>query len=120
MRGKKTPIKKRLMVIKEKLKNPDLSTRELAKITGVNKETNRQIIKEDLPGILEKSGVLAKLIDDNNEILNITWDLLINKLKKWEKIKIEEILKSRDLAFKQNKLMEFVDKDKDFTIKFEI
>jgi hypothetical protein len=74
-----------------------------------------------LPQITTQSEVIAKMIDDNNKILNLTWGLLLEKLENWESVRIDEIIKARDLALKQNKLVEVIDnKDKEFIVKFEI
>lgn len=119
--GKKTSSDKIQEVIIAKVGNPDLSTRDLQKKTGVNRETARTIIKEELPWVVSSSDTIAKLIDDNNKILNITGDELLKKLadENWQ-IRVDEFLKLRDLALKQNKLVEVTDpnsKARDITIQ---
>ncbi len=121
MRGKTTSSEDKAKVIRAKINNPDLSTRDIEDITWINRETNRKIIKEDLPWVVSTSDTIANLIDVNNRILNITWELLLTKLENWEKVRIDEVIKSRDLALKQNKLVEVIDnKEWEFIVKFEI
>ena len=121
MRGKKTSSEDKTKVIRAKIGNPDLSTRDIEKVTWIPHETNAKIIREDLAQVCTQSETIAKMIDDNNKILNLTWWLLLDKLNAWESVRIDEIIKSRDLALKQNKLVEVIEnKDKEFIVKFEI
>lgn len=121
MRWKTTTSKDKAKVIQAKISNPDLSTRDLEEKTGVNYRTTSRIINDDLSQVVSQSETIAKMIDDNNEILNLTWWLLLSKLKAWESVRIEEIIKSRDLALKQNKLVEVVDNSgKEIKVTFEI
>ena len=107
--------------ITSKINQPDKTLKEIQEETWVNYETARKIIKEDLPEVVKSSETIANLIDVNNRILNITWELLLTKLENWEKVRIDEVIKSRDLALKQNKLVEVIDnKEWEFIVKFEI
>lgn len=120
--GKKTSSKKIAEVITKKLNNPDLSLRDLERETGVPKSTSKDIIDNELWAVCTSSDTIAKMIDDNNEILNLTGGLLLGKLKQWESVRIDEIIKSRDLALKQNKLAEATNPEVEREIKvtFEI
>ena len=122
MRGKKTNSSIKKQIIEAKINNPDLSSRDISnKIWWVSNDTVCDVINKDLPQITTQSEVIAKMIDDNNKILNLTWGLLLEKLENWESVRIDEIIKARDLALKQNKLVEVIDnKDKEFIVKFEI
>ena len=122
MRGKKTDTSIKTQIIEEKLKDPGLSSRDIAnKIWWVSNDTVCDIINKDLPQVATQSEVISKMIDDNNKILNLTWKLLLEKLENWEKVRIDEVIKSRDLALKQNKLVEVIEnKEWEFIVKFEI
>jgi len=121
MRGSKTKNKKKAKVIEAKIIAPDKTLKEIQKETWVPKSTISDIIRDDLPEIRNSSEIIAKLIDDNNKILNITWRLLVKKLKDGEKVRIDEIIKSRDLALKQNTLVWLSrNEDRELIIKFEI
>jgi len=120
-KGKKTSSDKVADVITKKLNNPDLSLRDLERETGVKKDAAWDIIKKELPEVATSSDTIRKMIDDNNEILNLTGGLLLSKLKAWESVRIDEIIKSRDLALKQNKLADIKEDDtKELVVKFEI
>jgi len=103
---KTTSLADKAKVIAAKVNDPWKSTRDIEKETWVNYSTASRVIKQDLQQVATKSEHIAKLIDDNNRILEITWWMLIDKLENWEKVRIDEIIKSRDLALKQNKLVE--------------
>jgi hypothetical protein len=79
------------------------------------------IIKRDIWKARNSSETIAKLIDDNNQILNITWDKLLKSLvdENWN-IKFEDFIKARDLALKQNTLVWLDNWKKELVVKFEI
>ena len=113
MQWKRTDSHKKKEVIEAKLNNPDLSLRDLEEKTGVSKSVSWAIIREDLGQVSTQSTTIAKLIDDNDNIMNLTWDLVMAKLLNWESVRLDELLKARDLAFKQNTLARMSDKQKD-------
>ena len=104
-RWKETSSKKVAEVITEKLKNPDLSYKDIERKTGVSKSVTWSIIRNELAQVSSKSDRITALIDDNNEILQLTWELVINKLKNWQKIDFVDLTRARDLALKQNALV---------------
>lgn len=121
MRWKRTSSEDKAEVISAKLNNPDLSNRDIEEKTGVNYRTTARIINNDLSQVVSQSEVIARMIDDNNKILDITWKLLLQKLEDWEKVRVDEVIKSRDLALKQNTLAWLWNDDKkEFIVKFEI
>jgi len=107
MRWSKINSDKKAKVIEEKLNNPDKSLRSIEKETWVNYSTAWKIIKKELPKLATQSEHIAKLIDDNQEILNITWNEIVKRLvdEEW-KIRFDDLIKAKDLAFKQNHLIE--------------
>ena len=120
-RGKKTSSEDKAKVISKKIENPDLSTRDLERETGVEYTTASRIIKNDLQQVATQSETIAQMIDDNNKILSITWKLLLQKLEDWEKVRVDEVIKSRDLALKQNTLVWLQDTwDKEIKVTFEL
>ncbi len=121
-RGKATSSEDKAKVISKKIENPDLSTRDIEKTTGVNHMTASRIINDDLWQVVTQSEVIAKLIDDNNKILNITGDRLLQSLADENgNIKFDEFIKARDLALKQNTLVWLQDRwDKEIKVTFEL
>ena len=122
-KGKKTSSDKTAEVINAKIANPDLSLRDLEKKTWVSRDANSRILKEELPEVATSSDTLKKLVEDNNKILAITWEKLLSKLVDEEgKIRVDEFIKARDLALKQNKLVEATspDGEKEIKVTFEI
>lgn len=120
-RWKQTSSQDKAKVIEAKINNPDLSLRDLEEKTGVNHMTSSRIINEDLWQVVTQSEVIAKLLDDNDEIMNLTWWLVLDKLKNWESVRLDELLKARDLAFKQNTLARMSDKQKEnITVTIEM
>ena len=120
MQWSKTKNEDKKKVIVSKLNNPDKTLRELTEETWLPKSTISDIIKNDIPEVRKSSEVIAQMIDDNNKILEITWKLLLKKLEDWEKVRVDEVIKSRDLALKQNTLVWLTDEKKEIVIKFEI
>jgi hypothetical protein len=121
MRWSRTKDKEIAKVIVSKLSEPDKTLREIQNETWLPKSTVAEIINKKIPEVRNSSETIAKMIDDNNKILNLTWWLLLDKLNAWESVRIDEIIKSRDLALKQNKLVEVIDnKEWEFIVKFEL
>jgi hypothetical protein len=121
MKWSRTKDELKAKVITSKINNPDKTIREITQETWLPKSTIADIINKDIPEVRNSSETIANLIDVNNRILNITWELLLTKLENWEKVRIDEVIKSRDLALKQNKLVEVIDnKEWEFIVKFEI
>ena len=106
-KGKTTSSINKAKVIQEKIANPDNSLRDLEKKTWVNYRTVWRTIKQDLSQVVTQSEHIANLIDTNQEILNITWDEIMNRLvdEDW-KIRFDDLIKAKDLAFKQNHLID--------------
>lgn len=116
--GKKTSSKKRAEVINAKISNPDLSLRDMEKETGVNYETVRKILKEDLGSFLTSSDTIAKLVEQNNLLMIMTGDKLIKDL---DITNPTDIIRIKDLALKQNKLIESLwDDTKEIKVTFEM
>lgn len=105
MQGKRTSSDDKAKVIEAKINNPDLSTRDIEKKTWIKHNTASRILNKDLKQVWTQTDTIAKLIDTNNNILNLTWDLVLEKLHKWESVNIQDIMRARDLAFKQNALV---------------
>jgi len=121
-RWKTTSSEDKAKVIEAKLNNPDLSTRDIEKQTWVEHTTTSRILKNDMQQIATQSETITKLIDDNNKILNITWIKLLEKLadEEW-KIRLDELTKARDLAFRQNELTKAMENpDKEVKVTFEL
>jgi hypothetical protein len=121
MKWKRTDSNKKKEVIEAKLNNPDLSSRDIEQKLWVPHETTAKILRDDLAQVCTQSTTIAKLIDDNDNIMNLTGDLVMAKLVNWESVKLDELLKARDLAFKQNTLARMSDESKkNMTITLEM
>ena len=72
MRWRKTKLKDKAKVITTKLGDTDKTLKEIEQETGVNYETARKIIKEDLPEVLKSSDILAKIVSEDLRIIYAT------------------------------------------------
>lgn len=67
MRGKQTDIETKAMIIKAKMENPDLSTRDIENITWADHSTVSRVIDKDLQQVATKSERLVRIIDNDME-----------------------------------------------------
>lgn len=67
MRGKETDIETKAMIIKAKMENPDLSTRDIENITWADHSTVSRVIDKDLQQVATKSERLVRIIDNDME-----------------------------------------------------
>lgn len=105
-KGKKTSIKDKAKVIQAKILDPNKSTRDIEQETWVNYRTNARIIEEDLSQVVTESQAIAKMIDDNEEILLLTGKEIKRKLTEWI-LSDSSIVASRKLALEQNRLVQW-------------
>jgi len=120
-RWKQTSSEDKARVIEAKINNPDLSTRDIEKQTWVNYRTSARVLQKDLSQVVSQSETIKKLIDDNNRILNITWNLMLDKLESWDKVSIRDLKDVRDFAIKQNTLVGITtDENKELNITFSM
>lgn len=75
---KEKPNRKRLLpeqiaaVISAKIENPNLSSRELERETGVDHTTVSRIVKREVKHLATKSEVVNALVDLNMDIVNVS------------------------------------------------
>lgn len=120
-RGKRTSSKKEAEVINAKLSNPDNSLRDIQKQTWVNYVTAKRILDEVMPDYVTSSNTIKKLVEQNNLIMLLSWDKILWEFDAWKEMRMDELLKSRDLALKQNKLIEATGEwEKEIKVSFEI
>ena len=65
--GKATSTEDKAKVISEYISNPDLSTRDIESITGVDHSTVSRILDKDLQQVATKSERLVRIIDNDME-----------------------------------------------------
>ena len=65
MRGKQTDIETKAMIIKAKMENPDLSTRDIENITWADHSTVSRVIDKDLQQVATKSERLVRITDND-------------------------------------------------------
>lgn len=106
-RGKKTDSKKIAEVIKVKTENVDLSSRDIEKKTGVSNSVVSTIIKEELGQVRSKSEVIAEIIDNDREFIELASTMGTNKLRKliqnsvqWRDLDLSELDKIVSMAEK--------------------
>ncbi len=78
---KKTDSKTKAKVIKEKIKNPDASVRDIEKKVWINKDTVSKVIREDLPEVAKQSDIIKEIIDNDRAILKIWINLTLDKFR---------------------------------------
>lgn len=116
-RWKKTSSEDKAKVITAKIKNPDLSLRDIEKETGVKRDTNKRILDEDLPEVATSSDKMINLVDVNISIMT-NWKKVIERIVKdvadnpdSSKVQINWMSDVKSLsgvledAFKQNQLL---------------
>lgn len=107
MKGSRTKDNDKARVIETKINTPDITLKEIQENTGVNYETARVIIKDDMGEVLKSSENIAKLIDTNNNLQSLADKLIADKLLKNEDtIRISELVTLRESTFKQNQLLQ--------------
>ena len=97
MSGKRIPTPKRMKIIKAKLENPDLSSREIEAKTGVKRKTVQKILRQ-VPAIVAANGVDGKLARDVKQLewivsgINEIIERSINKYRE-----VEAVFEPKDL-----------------------
>lgn len=107
MRGKKTSTEIKAKIIEEKINNPDLSSRDIENKLWIPHETTAKVLREDFAQVCTESERIAKLIDSNNSLLSLT-DLELNERlqgKDKDKIRPQELVSIKNIAFNQNQLL---------------
>ena len=114
MRGSRTKDEHKANVIAAKLNNPDIKLREIQESTGVNRETARKIIEEELPEVVQGSANVKELFE-RNSVLQSAADALIAEMvaNKDKSITVAQLTSLRDSTFKQNQLIEMAKAGKD-------
>ena len=114
MRGSRTKDELKVKVIEAKINEPDITLREIEESTGVNRETARKIIDEELPEVVQGSDNVKSLFEKNVE-LQSSADALINEMiaNKDKSITVAQLTSLRDSTFKQNQLIEMARNGKD-------
>lgn len=100
MKGSRTKDKDKAAVIAAKLREPDLTLREIAEDTWINRETARKILDKDLPEVVQSSDRIAAIIENDLEAVSNMSELA--KLYSWHllnKAKIDKFSVERsDIA----------------------
>lgn len=113
-------IRNRAKIIKEVLKDPTQSQRAIAKKIWIWKTTVKDHLKE-LP-ISPKSDHIEKILEKDLKILNLSTDILIDRLELAKsdpdsKISTRDIIASADVSAKRYSLFKWDITDKDWWIK---
>ncbi len=106
--GKKTGSKTIANVIAEKVANPDLSLRDIAKGKDISHETVGKILKEEAGPLLTSSDKAMEFLDINLEIINVGARKTLHAMKTMNPSDIREAKEMQsivDTAFKQNQLL---------------
>lgn len=82
MRWKKTDVKKKANIIKEKIKNTDLTNEEIAKKTNTSRSVVSRVLNGELGEVGQKSDYIAKIIDNDKEIMDLANEIALKQLKK--------------------------------------
>lgn len=94
MRWRKTDSKKIAKIIKSKIKNIDATTEEIAKKTNTSRSVVSRVLNEELGEVGQKSDYIARIIDNDKEIMDLTNEIALKQLKKirdMETISIYEV-----------------------------
>ena len=112
MRGKKTKDIDKARVIEAKINNPDKTTREIQEETGVNYRTTARILNKNLSQVVPESTRIAKLIDDNDNLMSLCNVEMIKRVQDTpEELRPLELNTIKDSSFKQNQLLEWKSTD---------
>lgn len=110
MRWRKTDIKKKARIIKEKIKNINATTEEIAKKTKTSKAVVSRTLNSELEKIGTKSDYIAKIIDTDKEIMDLTNEIALVEIKKirenqkfWKWLNLYEVKTVTDIAEKSFK-----------------
>ena len=107
MKGKKTSIQDKVKVIEAKINNPNISTRDIEKETGVSYRTTARIIDEELAQIGTESKAMADLIDRNNNLLAEADKLIAKKIEETpDEVRVSELVSVKKSTFEQNRLIQ--------------
>jgi hypothetical protein len=127
MRGKKTSAEIKAMVIALKVKNPSMSSRDIAteisrELWDVSNDTVCDILNEDLPQVATESQAIANLLDTNNELQSLADLAIKKKILAWEEsIRISELVSLRESTFRQSQLIQGKSTDNsEVKIKWEV
>lgn len=110
MRWKKTDVKKKANIIKEKIKNTDLTNEEIAKKTNTSRSVVSRVLNEELGEVGQKSDYIAKIIDNDKEIMDLANEIALNEMRKiqksqksWKWLSLYEVKTVTDIAEKSFK-----------------
>ena len=111
MRWSRTKNIDKAKVIAKKIANPDITLEEIQEWTGVNYETARKIIKEEIPEVVKSSEIIAQIIENDMESIKNMSEITkryTKELKEKDKIERYDIQVANttvDSAFKRNQLL---------------
>lgn len=123
MRWRKTDSKKIAKIIKSKIKNIDATTEEIAKKTKTSRSVVSRVLNEELGEVGQKSDYIARIIDNDKEIMDLTNEIALKQLKKirdMETISTYEVKTVVDIAeksFKRYILLKWNVTDKEWGLK---
>ena len=106
MRWRKTDSKKIAKIIKEKIKNIDATAEEIAQKTNTSRSVVSRVLIEELGEVEQKSDYIARIIDNDKEIMKIANEITLKQLKKikdMETISTYEVKTVVDIAEKSFK-----------------
>ena len=128
MKKKNITAKKIQKIIKEKIKNPDMPIREISKKTNVSKSSVDRLLKQNLGHIGTKSDYIARIIDNDKEIMDLANEVIISKIKFIKKIQkadngkvwidvVEAIVDIAEKSFKRYTLLKWNVTDSEWGLK---
>jgi len=112
-------IRNRAKIIKEVLKDPTQSQREIAKKTWIGKSTVADHIK-DLPNT-GKVGHIEKVIENDSKIVSLWQEIIIQRMELAKEdpkaMSTRDIITAQDLSWKRRMLLVWDVTDKDWWLK---
>lgn len=110
-RWKKTDIETKANIIKAKIENPDLSTRDIEEITWADHSTISRVLDKDLQQLATESQRLARIFDNDMESVEnmseitkrFTQELKVKE--ELERADIDVANRTTESAFKRSQLI---------------
>ena len=127
MRWKKTDVKKKAKIIKEKILNTDLTNEEIAKKTKTSRSVVSRVLLNELGEVGQKSDYIAKIIDTDKKIMELSNEIALEEIEKirlkqtiWWYLSLYEVKAISDISeksFKRYTLLKWDVTDREWGLK---
>jgi len=122
MRWKKTDLKKRANIIKEKIKNIDATNDEIAKKTKTSASVVSRVLNGELVEVGWKSDYIAKIIDSDRQIIELANSIVLEHLqflacKENDTYSVKSVSDIAEKSFKRYILLKWNVTDSDWGLK---